>query len=384
MLKRADLPTMDGVSVADRVSPPDHVSPQAGQPAAERPLPGIKSWRVRAGNPEILRWLSFLAVASIIGLIGSGAWVRLSGSGLGCPTWPECTSTSVVAPASYHALIEFVNRCIITSVGVVVGLSVVASLLRRPFRRDLVWLSCGLVVGYVGEAVLGGITVLMKLAPTLVAAHLVLAMLLLTDAIVLHWLAGSRERSSPVAVDRGVTLLADLMLLATVVVVVAGTVVAGTGPHSGSPGTPRFHFDLRSAAEFHAIVGMFLFGLVVAAFFLLFVLRAPLAAWRRYALVVGLIGVQGALGYATWFSHIDVDVTEVHVFVAGLLVAALVRFRLGLSSKPAVETLTGAGPAGVARAGSVSAPAPADLPLSAELSGLDVVLAGRGGKAQHV
>jgi cytochrome c oxidase assembly protein subunit 15 len=237
----------------------------------------------------------------------------------------------VVAPASYHALVEFVNRCIITTVGVVVALSVLASLLRRPFRRDLLLLSSGLVVGYVGEAVLGGVTVLMKLDPTLVAAHLVLAMLLLADAVVLHWLAGSREHSSQVVVDRGVTLLADFMLIATVVVVVAGTVVAGTGPHSGSPGTPRFHFDLRSAAELHAILGMFLFGLVVATFFLLYALRAPRAAWRRYGLVVGLIGLQGSLGYATWFSHIEVDVTEAHVFVAGLLVAALVRFRLGFS-----------------------------------------------------
>jgi cytochrome c oxidase assembly protein subunit 15 len=289
-------------------------------------------WRERPGQPDVLRWLAALAVLSIIGLIGSGAWVRLSSSGLGCPTWPNCTRASVIAPASYHALVEFVNRCIITTVGVVVGLSVVASLLRRPFRRDLVLLSGGLVAGYLGEAVLGGVTVLMKLAPTLVAAHLVLAMLLLVDAVVLHWRAGSRERSSQVAVHRGVTLLADLMLLAALIVVVAGAVVAGTGPHSGSPGTPRFHLDLRSTAEFHALVGMFLFGLVVAAFFLLFVLRAPRAAWRRYSAAVGLLGLQGALGYATWFSHIEVDVTEAHVFVAGLLVVALVRFRLGFSS----------------------------------------------------
>jgi len=129
-----------------------------------------------------------------------------------------------------------------------------------------------------------------------------------------------------------VTLLADLMLLSTLVVVAAGTVVAGTGPHSGSPGTPRFRFDLRSTAEFHAIVGMFLFGLVVAACFLLLSLGAPRAAWRRYAAAVALLGIQGSLGYATWFSHIEVDVTEAHVFVAGLLVVALLRFRLGFSS----------------------------------------------------
>ena len=295
-------------------------------------------WRERAGQPDVLRWLAFVAVLSIVGLIGSGAWVRLSGSGLGCPTWPDCTRASVVAPASYHALVEFVNRCIITTVGVVVALSVVASLLRRPFRRDLLLLSGGLVAGYVGEAVLGGITVLMKLAPALVAAHLLLAMFLLADAVVLHWRAGSRERGCEVVVHRGVTLLADLMLLATVVVVAAGTVVAGTGPHSGSPGTPRFPFDFRSTAEFHAVVGMFLFGLVVAACFLLFALRAPRAAWRRYGAAVGLLGLQGALGYATWFSHIEVDVTEAHVFVAGLLVAALVRFRLGFSSARAAGT----------------------------------------------
>lgn len=292
------------------------------------------TWRDRSGQPDVLRWVAFAATLSIIGLIGTGAWVRLSESGLGCPTWPDCTRASVVAPASYHALVEFVNRCIITGVGVLVGLSVVASLLRRPFRRDLLLLASGLVVGYVGEAVLGGITVLMKLNPALVAAHLVLAMVLLADAVVLHWLAGSRERSGQVFVDRAVTLLADLMLLAVTVVVLAGTVVAGAGPHSGSPGTERFDVSLRSAAEFHAVVGMFLFGLIIAGFFLLLALRPPAPAWRRYGAVVGLIGLQGALGYATWFSHIQVDVTEAHVFMAGVLVTALVRFRLGFTSLP--------------------------------------------------
>ena len=290
------------------------------------------AWREQAGRPDLLRWLAWAAVVSVVGLIGTGAWVRLSGSGLGCPTWPDCTKASVVAPASYHALVEFVNRCIITTVGIVVALSLAASLLRRPLRRDLCLLSGGLVAGYVGEAVLGGITVLLKLAPALVAAHLVLAMLLLGDAVVLHWRAGSCERSSQVVADRGVTLLADLLLLATLFVVAAGTVVAGTGPHSGSPGTPRFNFDLRSTAEFHAIAGMFLFGLVVAVCSLLYVLRVPRAAWRRYWLVAGLLVLQGTLGYSTWFSHIEVDVTEAHVFVAGVLVVALVRFRLGFSS----------------------------------------------------
>lgn len=301
-------------------------------------------------SPALLQRLALAAVTAITLLIGSGGWVRLSSSGLGCPTWPNCTKTTLVAPDRYHALVEFVNRCAITTVGVVIGAAVIAALLRRPRRKDLILLAVGLVAGYVGEAVLGGITVLLKLAPALVAAHLVLAMALLTDAVVLHW----RARREPVAGEPGAwrarasarspgdalralaeragttVLLADLCLATTWLLVVAGTVVTGSGPHSGSPGTPRFGFPFRATAEFHAVIGTFLLGAVVGLGFLVHTRHRPLFA--RYRVVLGLLLLQGALGYATWFSHVQVDVTEAHIVGAALFLVMLVRLRLGLAA----------------------------------------------------
>lgn len=298
------------------------------------------------GDLRVVNRLSLVTGAAITALIGSGGWVRLSESGLGCPTWPKCTANALVAPDQYHALVEFVNRCIITTVGVVIAVTVVAAFLALPRRRDLRWLSLGLVGGYLGEAVLGGITVLLKLAPALVACHLVLAMLVLVDALVLHWRSNPKLKSMPSTVDRHVTWLSNLLLLVVAVGIAAGTVVTGSGPHSGAPGTPRFQLPFRATAEFHAIVGMFLFGLVVALFLALRAMDVPAVVWRRAGAAAALIALQGALGYATYFSHVEVDVAEAHILGAALVVVALTRLRLGLRRAPATVPL-GPLPAGV-------------------------------------
>ncbi len=292
----------------------------------------------RASNPKILHWCATAASVAIIGLIGSGGWVRLSGSGLGCPTWPNCTAHQLVAPDRYHALVEFVNRGFITAVGVLIGVTVLAALVQRPRRRDVVWLAAGLVIGYIGEAVLGGITVLLKLAPALVASHLILAMGLLIDALVLQ--RRSRPGGGDVeVVDRSVVWLSTLLIVVMLVGVAVGTVVTGSGPHSGSPGTPRFDLPFASVAELHAVIGMFLFGLTVALWFVLRTAGVGRATWRRYGTVLGLMALQGCLGYATYFTKVQVDLAESHIVGGALLLAALVLLRLGLRapSKPPVE-----------------------------------------------
>jgi cytochrome c oxidase assembly protein subunit 15 len=295
------------------------------------------------------RWLSLLTLISLVALIGSGGWVRLSESGLGCPTWPKCYSNQLAAHDTYHALVEFANRCVITTVGVLVVLTLVAALRRRNPRRDLSWLAAGLVVGYVGEAVLGGITVLLKLAPELVAAHLILAMLLLVDGVVLHWRAGdgspagegsaagegrpaAEPASSAPAPVAGIDVrrLGQLLLAAITAVIVLGTVATGSGPRAGSPDTKRFPFKFSSTVELHAVVGMFLFGLVVASFF---ALRATGASERLRKLhlgVVGLMALQGIIGYIQYFTKLQIDLVEVHIIGAALLLIALVRFNLEL------------------------------------------------------
>lgn len=276
-------------------------------------------------------------MVSLVVLVASGAWVRLSSSGLGCPTWPQCTAKQLVAPAEYHALVEFVNRCVITLVGVLIATTVASALLQRRKRRGVAWLAAGLAAGYVGEAVLGGITVLLKLNPALVAAHLVLAMLLISDAVVLHWRATGmrspgRERSVAREQGWGARRLIDLIIAAIGLLIVAGTVATGSGPHSGSPGTPRFPFPFAAAAEFHAVIGAFVFGTIVALGFALRMHPRWQQANRGFFALVILVAVQGLLGYATYFSHVQVDVTEAHVVGAALVVVMALRLRLKVAS----------------------------------------------------
>ncbi len=301
-------------------------------------MPDVAPPRWYQLSPTAFRRLTLVIVVFLVLLIGSGGWVRLSESGLGCPTWPKCYGNDLVAHASYHPLIEFVNRCVITAVGILTGLTFLAALFRQGRRRDLVWLAFSLGIGYVLEAVLGGITVLLKLAPALVAAHLVLAMVILSVGVVLHWRAGlapgaPTTRGKPV--PREVVQLGRLLLVAITVVVVLGTVATGSGPHSGSPGTPRFPFNFRAAPETHAVAGWFLFGLIIATYVALRVVGADWPLRRAHLVLVGMTAFQGIIGYTQYFLSLPIDLVEVHIVSAALLVAAMVRFNLRLHSTPA-------------------------------------------------
>jgi len=304
--------------------------PGAAGPGGTGPGPNAQpnTWRDRLAPSPAFRWLTLAIVVAIICLIGSGAWVRLSESGLGCPTWPACSAHDLVANDNYHALVEFVNRCFIAAIAVLVAVAFLAAALARPRRRDLTWLAGGLIAGYIAEAVLGGITVLAKLAPALVASHLVLAMLLLADAVALYWQASGETSWAEGRRARDARLLGRLILLALSAVVVAGTVATGSGPHSGKPGTPRFGFRFPATVELHAITGMFLFGLVVAAFFVLRSAGAPPSLMRSYYAVLGAIALQGIIGYAQYFSGLPTGLVEVHEVGAAIVVASAVHLNL--------------------------------------------------------
>jgi cytochrome c oxidase assembly protein subunit 15 len=292
----------------------------------------VRHSRLPRVSARLYRRLSLVVVVSVLALIGTGAWVRLSESGLGCPTWPDCTGGHLVAHDTYHALVEFVNRCVITGVAVLVGLAVVGALLAVERRRDLLWLSLGLFAGYVLEAVLGGLTVLARLAPALVAAHLVVAMLLLADAVVLHWQAGRPAGPSAPTAGREVRRLGRLLLVVLGVILVLGTVVAGSGPYAGSAGVSRFAFHFQSVAELHAVVVLFYLGLVVAMYFALRADAVAPSLLRAYGVLLVVTALQGALGYAQYFSGLPVVLVEAHILGAGALVIATVRFNLALDT----------------------------------------------------
>jgi heme a synthase len=279
------------------------------------------------------------ALASVIAnavIISTGAAVRLSSSGLGCPDWPTCTKSSVVAAHSVgqttlNTWIEFSNRLLTYPLVAIAGLTFIAFLryyqTHGRTRKDLVWLSAVLPLGVIAQAVLGGILVLTKLPPALVAAHFLLsAAIILTSAVVLHarasalaTAAAGRPAPSPVRAD--LRVLAGLLAAVTALMLAAGTVVTGTGPLAGTTidthghrtTVPRFHFSLESVTQLHADIGWFIGALAVALVIGLRFAGGSARTVRLGWIVLGGLGVQGVIGYAQYFNHLPAGLVWVHV-----------------------------------------------------------------------
>ena len=298
---------------------------------------------VRVGS-RMFKGMSLATLVAITLLIATGTWVRLSESGLGCTTWPACTSHDLIAPGTYHSLVEFTNRTTIIVIGILIALVVVSSFLRETKRMDLRLLSIGLLAGYIGEAVLGGITVLLKLAPPLVAAHLILGLILVGNATVLHWRAGISDgaitSNRNTVFSTPMLFLSTLMLIMFWIIAVLGTIVTGTGPHSGKPGTPRFHLSLGAMVEFHGGVGLVFYGIAIAFFIALLGQKAPKDTVRRAHIVVILLTLQGILGYSIWFTKFSVIPAEMHTFGAAVLLIALIRMKLGMRTYSDIQEMS--------------------------------------------
>ncbi len=202
-------------------------------------------------SPRSYQRITLVAAWSLAAIIVTGAVVRLSGSGLGCPDWPTCDKDRLVAPLSWHPMVEFVNRTITGLVSVLVILAVLGSLRRVPYRRDLVWLSVSLVAGVIGQIVLGGVTVLTDLNPVAVQSHFVLSMVILAAAVVLNRRAGEEPPYQPTVVAP-LRHTAWAVTALTGVAICTGTVVTGTGPHGGDENAHRFGFAITSVARIHS------------------------------------------------------------------------------------------------------------------------------------
>ena len=200
----------------------------------------------------------------LIVIVVTGAAVRLTGSGLGCEDWPGCNDERFVDVSSNHTAIEQVNRLFTGLVALAVIAAVLGSLWRVPRRRDLTWLSLGLVAGVVGQVILGGITVLVDLHPLAVQGHMLLSLVLVATAVVLVRRAGEPDeaREHIVATDT-VRMLTWALATATAVAIVAGTVVTGAGPHAGDEDVQRFDVDISAAARVHGTTVLIAVALAV-------------------------------------------------------------------------------------------------------------------------
>jgi len=296
-------------------------------------------------SPSAYRRITFGAALALGFIIVTGGAVRLTGSGLGCPDWPTCTSDRVVAPWSYHAMVEFVNRTITGLVSVAVMLAVLGSLVRQPRRRDLTLLSAGLVAGVMGQIVLGGITVLFHLWPPLVMGHFLLSMAILADAVVLHQRAGLADGSgvSPGSRSRGPTVrapvvgpglvsLGRLVVASAAVAVFLGTIVTGAGPHGGGEKVARLPFLVPDVARLHGISVMLLLVLVLVTLWRLRRDNAPVALLRRGEVLLGVLVAQAAVGYAQYFTGVPVVLVGIHIAGATAVWAAAISFLLGFSA----------------------------------------------------
>ncbi len=293
-------------------------------------------------SPRAFRTVAVVSVWALALTIISGAAVRLTGSGLGCPDWPSCTTTSVVAPLQVHAWIEFGNRLINAFVTIASLAALGAALFRSPKRRDLTLLSAGLLAGLIAEVVLGALVVEFKLAPGLVSAHFLLGLIVLADAVILSYRAGLpddpvlRGRPLPVPlVGRAQVMLSRLMLVALALVAVLGTVVTSTGPHGGSPDTPRFHLSLHRVAQLHGTSAETFLAITILTLWSLGRSGAPRSVMRRAKIVLVALAAQAAVGYAQYLNGDPVALVAVHVAGASVLVITAIRFYLGLWAYPA-------------------------------------------------
>jgi heme a synthase len=286
-------------------------------------------------SPRTYRRITLLAAVLLAVIIVSGGAVRLTDSGLGCPEWPTCDGRSLVKydTSDGHATIEYLNRLFTGLVSVAVIACVLGSLRRQPRRRDLVRLSCGLVAGVIGQAVLGGFVVIFDLQPPLVMAHFLLSLVLLTNAIVLYRRAGESETPSRSLVSSEVRGAGRLLLVVTAAVVVAGTFVTATGPHLGDPKVKPLSFSPPEVARVHGSLVIALLVLTGVTFLLLRRQSAPRAVQLRLALFLGVVLVQGAIGYIQYFNNIPAVLVGFHIAGATAVWSAALWYFLGLSNR---------------------------------------------------
>ena len=285
-------------------------------------------------SPRAYQRVTLVALAALAFIVVTGAGVRLTGSGLGCPNWPTCDDGRIVAPLEYHAMVEFVNRMVTGLVSLAVMLAVLGSLVRVPRRRDLTWLSLGLVAGVLGQIVLGGLVVLFHLYPPLVMGHFLLSRVLVLNATVLHHRAGIPEDARLVlAVPREHLTLGRLLVVAAAVAILLGTVVTGSGPHAGSHDgelVERLPFHVGDVVRLHS-VAVLLFGAL--ALYLVRSLRvagAPPGIMGRAKVLLVVLVAQAGVGYAQYFTGVPALLVALHIVGAVAVWIAVLRLVLGL------------------------------------------------------
>ncbi len=267
-------------------------------------------------------------------IVVTGVAVRVTGSGLGCPTWPKCTETSLYTELNTHGVIEFGNRMLTGLVGFAAGAAFVGAFRRRPYRRDLMLLGALLPLGVVAQIVLGGFTVLFDLAPGFVMSHFMLSMLILVCCVVLDWRARREpdQIAAAGAADRVLRRASWGLFGLGAITILAGTAATAAGPHTGGTGTddlvPRLEFKgtatLNFVIEQHARLATLL-GLVAVGVWI-FARRRGVARDQLAPLtwLCVLLAAQGAIGGVQYWLELPAEIVWVHASLAAATWVAIV------------------------------------------------------------
>lgn len=299
--------------------------------------------------PSLGHATAIAAVITQAGIAVAGSVVRVTGSGLGCPTWPECFPGSLVPQphpeiASITQWIEFGNRLLGGVVGLVGLACVVIALLMRPGRRRLVLLAATMPLGVVVQAVIGGMTVLLGLAWWTVAVHFGVSMVLVWLAMLLTAAfeeSDTRPRWHLSGPLRGL-LRTAVVVMATLLI--AGTLVTAAGPHAGDAATARLAVGIPALTHLHADLLIAFLGLLAGLGFALRAARVPDRTWRRYLVLICVVLAQGLLGIVQYLTGVPEVLVSLHVLGAASVVVAMAALWTSCRVRDPAAKITGGHP----------------------------------------
>jgi cytochrome c oxidase assembly protein subunit 15 len=290
-------------------------------------------------TPRTVRRAALAALVMSVVIVVTGGAVRLTGSGLGCPTWPKCTDDSLTATSAMgvHGAIEFGNRMLTYVLCAAVGWAIIAARSEKPYRRGLTRLGWAQFWVVMSNAVLGGIVVLVGLNPYTVAAHFVATSALIAIATVM-W-QRTREGDAPPRplVGKAVQQLVWFLVAACVLLILVGTVVTGAGPHAGdSSEVERMPLDWETVSKVHAVLAWIVVSLTFALRFVLKAVDSPRNPLDRTRDLFLILLAQGVIGYVQYFTDLPEILVGLHMLGSALVWIAVLRVVLALRERPEV------------------------------------------------
>ncbi|MEU9085833.1 COX15/CtaA family protein [Streptomyces sp. NPDC048357] len=291
-------------------------------------------------SPRTVQRAVLVALVMSVVIVVTGGAVRLTGSGLGCDTWPKCTDDSLIVTQEqgFHGAVEFGNRMLTYVLSAAVGWAIIAARSAKPWRHSLTKLGWVQFVIVMANAVLGGITVLTGLNPYSVAGHFLLATALISVATVTWQRTREGDGSPRPRVPGPVRKLSWALLATTLVLIAAGTVVTGSGPHAGdSSEIRRMPFDWDATVHVHAVAAWVVCALAVAMWLVLRVVDAPADTRARARDLLVVLLAQGAIGYVQYATQVPEALVAAHMLGSCLVWIAVLRVALSLRERPAEQ-----------------------------------------------